>query len=255
MPPPSPGKAPCLSLRLRSRVRPQGWSLIELLVVIGLLTVLVVLGTSSMGALRRQSAAARCAGNLRQIGVGLSLYAQDRGVFPYYIEGSTRWCDGRDDPRSFFAGPYLNVTSRAKRFSPTKTETARHGLFDCPAITTEDKAGLGPDEWIEDYFDYGLNISLCGRTPASIATPSRTVAVVEGGNYARVKAQHTAGLTYTPNEPSNPGGTAWNWPTTHSGPSPILYPKNKRACFLFLDGHVSLHGMAEIDESWFNGKQ
>ena len=232
----------------------QAWTLVEVLVVFAILALLIALFGPAARMMQEQAAGVRCAANLRQIGVGLSVYTQDKGVFPYYIDGSIRWFDGKAEPKSFFAGPYLNHPPRSKRGATVPTPSAQGGLFDCPAIQTEHKKGLGQDEWIEDFFDYGMNISLCGRTMAGIPQPSKTVAVVEGGHYARVKAQHTAGITYTPGEPSSPGGTAWNWGETNGGSGIIIYRHRERANFLFVDGHVGRHQQEELSEEWFNAR-
>ncbi len=223
-----------------------GFSLADLLAAVAIVAVLLVLLGPVFSTVRGQMAQARCMANLRQIGAGLALYAQDHGVYPYHITGSTRWFDGSNDPASFFAGPYIGATARNQRSTQAPTPTAKGGLFDCPALDAEAKQGLGPETWVADFFDYGQNFSLCGRTPASIQHPGQTIAVVEGGHFSRIKAERTKGLTYTPTEALNPGGTAWN-----TEPSILRTPHNGLANFLFLDGRVSRHAPRDLSENWF----
>lgn len=231
-----------------------GISVIEVVVALTIVALLFIFLAPKLQGVRRQAAASRCVANLRQIGGGLALYMQDHRVFPYYITGSTRWHDGNADPKSFFAGPYLNVMARAQRGAKTPVPSAKGTIFDCPAIEREHKTALGSEEWTADFFDYGLNISLCGRPAAGIPNPSTTVAIVEGGHYARVKAKHTKGITYTPTETSNPGGTTWDWGETNGGPGILVYQHGKRANFLFFDGHVGQHQQSELAENWFNAR-
>ncbi|HWL52460.1 MAG TPA: hypothetical protein VNQ90_08500 [Chthoniobacteraceae bacterium] len=226
--------------------RTRGFSLVDLLVVLAVVATLLFLLAPAFSAAREHRSQARCVANLRQIGVGLALYVQDHRVYPYHITGSTRWHDGSSDPASFFAGPYVGSVPRLQQGAKQPTPSARGGLFDCPAFGAKEKEGLGPEGWINDFFDYGQNYSLCGRTPAGIRQPGKTVAVVEGGHYGRVKADRTKGLTYTPKEALNPGGTSWN-----QEPTILRYPHHGKANFLFLDGHVALHAPDELNENWF----
>jgi prepilin-type N-terminal cleavage/methylation domain-containing protein/prepilin-type processing-associated H-X9-DG protein len=78
----------------RGHVGRSGFTLIEVLVVIGIIAVLVAILTPSLAAARHQSRAVVCASNIRQIGMGWHMYAQQwqdvavAGRFPK-IAGST----------------------------------------------------------------------------------------------------------------------------------------------------------------------
>lgn len=58
---------------------PHGFTLVEILVVVVILAVLAAIGTSAARTAIRRAHQAACAGNLRNIGAAMHLYAQDNG--------------------------------------------------------------------------------------------------------------------------------------------------------------------------------
>lgn len=79
----------CLRL---TRRRPSGWvrqarrgfTLVELLVVIGIIAVLVAILLPALNKARSQARAVACSSNLRQLGVAMGMYLQDtKGYFPH----------------------------------------------------------------------------------------------------------------------------------------------------------------------------
>lgn len=62
---------------VRGNDRRNGFSLIELLVVLAILSVLMAILSPALSVARHQARRAACAANLRQVGVAIHLYAQD----------------------------------------------------------------------------------------------------------------------------------------------------------------------------------
>jgi prepilin-type N-terminal cleavage/methylation domain-containing protein/prepilin-type processing-associated H-X9-DG protein len=76
------------------RFRSVGFTLIELLVVIAIISVLASLLLPALSKAKEVGKRTVCVGNLRQIGIGLTMYVQEFARYPYFL----RWPRSRENP-------------------------------------------------------------------------------------------------------------------------------------------------------------
>lgn len=102
-------------LRRRARLARTGWTLLELLVVLGIIAVLVGLLLPAVQRVREAAARTACANNLKQIGLALHNYHDTQTRFP---AGFSLQADGSRYPYLGWTGrilPYVEQDSLWKR--------------------------------------------------------------------------------------------------------------------------------------------
>jgi len=75
-------------------MRQRAFTLVELLVVIGIIAILVAILLPVLGSARRQAATAKCAAQMRDVGNAMVLYAQENGGFLPPVRLSTPYTVG-----------------------------------------------------------------------------------------------------------------------------------------------------------------
>src|SRR5438093_991679 len=85
----------------------RGFTLVELLVVIGIITILIALLLPVVKAVRERANRTKCASNLRQLGIALVQYAGDnKGLYPRVIQHSL--ASENDPPPAYFPAYFTN---------------------------------------------------------------------------------------------------------------------------------------------------
>jgi prepilin-type processing-associated H-X9-DG protein len=98
------------------------FSLIELLVVISIIASLVALLMPAIKSAKDSAQAAACISNLRQIGLAIHIYGDERGHYPWGYEITTDW--------SYTIQPYLAKASGLTY--GTTQHNARSAIVQCP---------------------------------------------------------------------------------------------------------------------------
>src|SRR6185436_7003985 len=137
------------------RPRPRAFTLVELLVVIGIIALLVGILLPSLIAARRQANLVRCQANLREITTGCLLHAHDhRGYMP--LAGELAIEDAPWTPQTMVNG--LNDRERKRYTYASATGTSiTHVITPLPGAIAPymSTRGLRYDNW--DKLDQQLN--------------------------------------------------------------------------------------------------
>ena len=159
----------------------QGFTLIELLVVISIIAVLAALAFPVFGKVKEQQGAVGCMHNLRQIGMGMQMYANDHdNTLP------VGWIRTRSDwPWNFWYGAIYPYTATTARKISDNMALSFDGVMHDPGKknwslggpTDVNRVSYAMNSFVP--WDPALAGSGVAMNRAAIAQPSKTTLVVD----------------------------------------------------------------------------
>lgn len=144
----------------RQRVKPKGFTLVEILIVLAIVGILAAILFPVFGSVRANARATACSSNLKQIGLAMLLYAGDHnGYLP-----RASFPPGAQRPRCGWPDYFFRYARNAKIFQCPEDETER--AYD-PACTAAADAPLLLQAG--SYSLVGSQLVLKRREPSTVA--------------------------------------------------------------------------------------
>ena len=180
----------------------RAFTLIELLVVIAIIGILAALLLPTLSRAQAKGRSARCQSNLRQLGLGLGMYASDAQCYPFY-----------------YGTNLMDYSMWPDKLQPYASALYTNDLYACPSylgVTIQHTAasGVGPGCWGSYAYSAPIELQVSPSFPVNQrlsganSVPTRETSVVSPSDmYAIADARQE-------NEPApytQPHATGFSW--------------------------------------------
>ena len=204
--------------------RPAAFTLVEMLVVVGIIAVLVAALLPTLGRVRDQARRVRCASNLRQTGAALFNYAtRNNGRLPVF-HGASNW---------------LWDLPHATRDAIVASGATRDVLY-CPASTNY-------EDFVDYYWNYNPSFAVMGYFWLTRRVGGTTPPLIDGRYVERVGEARAAERETVTDAIISEGGSFVQIAGNEGGETNHLRDgRPLGGNILFLDGHVAWRDFSEV---------
>ena len=229
---------PALPCKWRAKSdRPRGFTLVELLVVIGIIALLISILLPALSRAREEGKRINCLSQIRQIGMAFSMYADvNKDYFPY--ASSTGGGHRLEDFIYWQQGPPLqDITQSAVAPFLGRTQISMESMFRCPSDSLGRKAAGAGGPY---FYSFSMNHRMASNgSPvlkrAAIRSSSEKILLIE-------ESENTI------------DDGRWVWPgnylsTWHDSPS-RQNTDNARGNAVFVDSHAEFITRAMSNDVW-----
>ena len=156
--------------------RNDGFTLIELIIVILIITFLGSLVLASAGAMREAANDVVCRNNLRQLGVATRAYLNENGqtYFKYRrnVKGGTQWYFGFESSGGSKKEGEREIDLKR---APLYAYGAAGDVVHCPELTQMYNGPKFKPKFVRQSTSYGYNILLSGKKASRVERPWETI--------------------------------------------------------------------------------
>ena len=260
-----------MTSRTGTRGPRRGFTLVELLVVVGIIAILVAVLMPALAKARAQAERVKCMSNLKQVGYAMQMYRNENKNVCFPAGNQGYWDDNTGkalsawDPRAYWGVAYLPYVIQNGAYQGMDAEAVtQHGraMWRCPSSITFADPGYSDQEKTPCAF--GLNLEVSGRNVAKFKNSAELIVAHDSpeqlmdGNGDWLTSWERSGMTTF----FNRGQNIWQWrdasqPWFIGGAGVREYYRHSKWCdVLGLDGHVS--GIREslgtdVPLAWYTG--
>lgn len=234
--------------------RSQGFTLIELLTVIAIIGILAAIIIPTVGRVRESARDVTCKSNLRQLGLAVQLYANERGYYPPSVSGGMAESRGGAPAGRLWSvqlRPYLNEKGEVLG------ALGNSSLIVCPTAPVRPPEGNVSSFSANPGVMPDLSTSATGTAVRSGAVKRPSQVIILGDAIQRdPQGAHSNFWSV----PDMTGGDEFSWGSEAQGQTPIQtgsdvdgineaqirYRHSGRANVVFADAHVGAFRKGEI---------